>query len=88
MPKRRKEGQSNTTISVSWSDKNRMRRLAKLRKTTKNGDVYESDSIIFNRVLRDYMDNHPSEIKSHTTITYPVKSSNKPVKTQDESQQG
>ena len=43
MPKRRKEGQSNTTISVSWSDKNRMRRLAKLRKTTKNGDVYESD---------------------------------------------
>jgi len=88
MPKKRKEGQSNTTISVSWSDKNRMRRLAKLRKTTKNGDVYESDSVIFNRVLRDYMNTHPNEIKSQTTITYPVKSSSKPVKTQDESQQG
>ena len=36
MPKKRKEGTVNTTISVSWPDKNKMRRLAKLRKTTKN----------------------------------------------------
>ena len=87
MPKKRKEGQSNTTISVSWSDKNRMRRLAKLRKTTKNGDVYESDAVIFNRVLRDYMNNHPAEIKSETTVTYPVKSVSKPTVSPDESQQ-
>ena len=54
MPKKRKEGAVNTTISISWGDKNRLRRLAKKRKTTQNGDVYESDSVIFNRVLKDY----------------------------------
>jgi hypothetical protein len=87
MPKKRKEGTTNTTISVSWSDKNKMRRLANLRKTTKNGDVYESDSVIFNRILRYYIDHNPGEVKSNTTITYPVKTSNRPVKTPDESQQ-
>jgi|LWDU01.1.fsa_nt_gi hypothetical protein len=87
MPKKRKEGTTNTTISVSWSDKNRMRRLANLRKTTKNGDVYESDSVIFNRILRHYIDTHPREVKSVTTVTYPVKIVNTPVKTPNESQQ-
>ena len=86
MPKKRKEGTTNTTISVSWSDKNKMRRLAKLRKTTKNGDVYESDAVIFNRMLRYYIDHNPGEVKSTTTVTYPVKNANKPVKTPDESQ--
>ena len=85
MPKKRKEG-TTTTISVSWSDKNRMRRLAKLRKTTKNGDVYESDAVIFNRILRDYMNNHPTEIKPQTTVTYPVKSVSKQIVSPDESQ--
>jgi hypothetical protein len=88
MPKKRKEGTVNTTISVSWGDKNKMRRLAKLRKTTKNGEVYESDSVIFNRILRFYMDHNPSEVKSATTVTYPVKNVSKPEDSPNESQQG
>ncbi len=71
MPKKRKEGTQNTTISVSWRDKNLMRRLARKRKTTKNGDVYESDSVIFNRILKYYMNNNSSEIRNETTATYP-----------------
>ena len=73
MPKKRKEGAINTTISISWGDKNRLRRLAKKRKTTSNGDVFESDSVIFSRVLKYYFDHNPSEVRNATTITYPVK---------------
>ena len=74
MPKQRKNGALNTTISVAWSDKNRLRRLAKKTKQTKNGDVYESDASIFNRVLKDYMNAHPSEVANATTTTYPLSS--------------
>ena len=73
MPKKRKDGATNTTISVAWSDKNRLRRLAQKTKTTKNGDVYEADYVIFNRILKDYMNNHPDEIKNSTTSTYPLR---------------
>jgi hypothetical protein len=73
MPKKRKDGAHSTTISITWSDKNRLRRLANKLKTTKNGDVYESDAAIFNRVLKDYMNSHPSEVKQVTTLTYPSK---------------
>jgi hypothetical protein len=72
MPKHRKEGATDTTISVKWSDKNRMRRLAKHTKTTKTGKVYESDSIVFARVLKDYMNRHPDEINDRPTSTYPL----------------
>ena len=81
MPKKRKVGAQDTTISVKWSDKNRMRRLAKHTKTTKTGKVFEPDSVIFSRVLKDYMNSHPNEINDRTTSTYPSK-------IQDESQQG
>jgi hypothetical protein len=82
MPKKRKDGAFSTTISITWSDKNRLRRLANKIKTTKNGDVYESDSVIFNRVLKDYMNQHPTEVKQSTTLTYP----SKVLKNQDEVQ--
>jgi len=75
MPKKRKEGATNTTISITWSDKNRLRRLARKTKTTKNGDVFESDAIIFNRVLKDYMNSHPDQVAKATTSTYPLKDS-------------
>lgn len=80
MPKKRKEGATNTTIAVTWADKNRLRRLAKVTKTTKNGDVYEPDYVLFNKVLQYYMDHNPSEVKNVTTSTYPQRS-------QDERQQ-
>jgi hypothetical protein len=81
MPKKRKAGVLNTTISVSWADKNKLRRLARKRKTTKNGDVYESDSVIFNRVLNEYISRHPDQVRNETTATYPEVS-------RDVSQQG
>ena len=79
MPKKRKEGNVNTTMSLSWSDKNRLRRLGRKIKTTKNGDVYEADSVIVHRIIEYYYSRNPSEIKSKTTSTYPLKN-------QDESQ--
>ena len=48
---RRKVGNSHTTISVRWEDKEKLRRHAKLVKKTKNGNMYESDSVLFQRVL-------------------------------------
>ena len=73
MPKKRKEGNVNTTMSLSWSDKNRLRRLGRKIKTTKNGDVYEADSVIVHRIIEYYYSMHPSEVKSKTTSTYPLK---------------
>lgn len=81
MPKKRKDGAYNTTISIRWSDKNSFRRLAKKVKTTKNGDVYETDAVIFSRVLEDYLKTHRDEIGIKTTSTYPLNP-------QDKSQQG
>ena len=81
MPKKRKEGARSTTISIKWSDKNSFRRLANKVKTTKNGDVYEADAVIFSRVLEDYLKRNPGEIAKSTTSTYPLK-------TLDESQPG
>jgi len=51
MPKRRKEGNKFTTISVSWEDKIMMRKFAEFKKETKNGKLYESDAEIFHKLL-------------------------------------
>lgn len=81
MPKKRKEGAQSTTISIRWSDKNSFRKLARKVKETKNGIVYESDTVIFARVIEDYLKKHQDEVATKTTSTYPSK-------TQDESRQG
>ena len=73
LPKQRKEGAQKTTISVSWSSKTTFRKLAKKTKTTKNGDVFESDTVIFDRILEDYLRKHPDEVSRSTTSTYPSK---------------
>lgn len=78
---RRKIGNSHTTISVAWEDKEQFRRLAKLIKKTKNGDMYESDSIVFKRIL-DHFKSSASDISDIPHTTYPVKASLK------QSQQG
>jgi hypothetical protein len=81
MPKKRKEGAIFTTISISWTDKNKLRGLARLVKQTKNGRVFESDSIVFKRILDEYLSRHPQELQEKPTSTYPSK-------TRDVSQQG
>jgi len=61
MPKRRKEGNKFTTISVSWSDKEVMRKFAKFKTETKTGKLYESDAEVFSNMLAQYsMINHDS----------------------------
>lgn len=57
---RRKVGNSHTTISIRWEDKDKLRRHAKLVKKTKNGDMYESDSVLFERVLDFYDKQNPT----------------------------
>jgi len=74
MPKHRKTGAIKTTISIDWNDKNRLRRLARKTKRTRNGDVFESDSSIFTRILNHYIETHVGEYKENPTLTYPKKS--------------
>jgi len=74
MPKKRKEGNLNTTISIRWSDKQKLRRLAKPKKKTKYGVVYDNDAEIFNKVIDYYVKNNPSDI-GDIKNTYPTKDS-------------
>ena len=66
---RRKVGNSHTTISVRWEDKEKLRRHAKLVKKTKNGNMYESDSVLFQRVLNYYTEHTPTS--ESPKATYP-----------------
>jgi len=69
MPKRRKEGNKFTTISISWDDKETFRTFADFKKDTKNGKLYESDSEIFQRLVREYELTHE---KRAAHSTYPT----------------
>ena len=68
---RRKIGNSHTTICVKWEDKELFRRFAKLVKKTRNGEMYESDSAVFHKILAEYVKDHSSETEAHST--YPTK---------------
>jgi hypothetical protein len=68
---RRKAGSTHTTISITWEDKELFRRFAKLVKKTRNGEMYESDSAVFHKILAEYIKDHESETVAHTT--YPTK---------------
>jgi len=70
MPKRRKEGNKFTTISVSWDDKEKLRRLAEFKRDTKNGKLYETDAEIFHRLIVTYALKHGIHNDSHST--YPT----------------
>ena len=64
---RRKVGNSHTTISVRWEDKEKLRRHAKLVKKTKNGDMYESDSVLFHKMLDHFAKEHKQSETPNTT---------------------
>ena len=68
---RRKIGNSHTTICVSWEDKELFRKFAKFVKTTRTGKLYESDSVLFNRMLMFFKQSNPMGEVSNTT--YPTK---------------
>lgn len=68
---KRKIGNSHTTICITWKDKDSFRTFARFVKKTKNGDMYESDSIIFSRMLESFKKINESDKSSHET--YPRK---------------
>ena len=70
MPKRRKEGNKFTTISISWKDKELLRKFAQFKKETKNGKLYDSDAEIFNRVLYYFSQHATANEKGNPT--YPT----------------
>ena len=68
---RRKISNTHTTICITWEDKENFRRFAKFIKKTKTGDLYESDTILFHRVLEEFKNNNTGSEKPNTT--YPTK---------------
>ena len=68
---RRKLGTSNTTISISWEDKDEFRKFAKFVKTTRTGKLYESDAVLFNKMLLFFKESNAVGEVSNTT--YPTK---------------
>ena len=68
---RRKLSNTHTTICITWEDKENFRRFAKFIKKTKTGDLYESDTILFHRVLEEFENNNTGSEKPNTT--YPSK---------------
>jgi len=74
---KRKIGNSHTTICITWNDKDTFRTFAKLVKKTKNGNMYESDSVIFNRMLEAFKQTNESDDNSHET--YPRKTTQEHV---------
>ena len=51
---RRKIGNSDTTICVSWEDKELFRKFASFVKKTRTGNLYESDAVLFSKMLSNY----------------------------------
>ncbi len=73
MPKRRKNGNKFTTISILWEDKIELRKYAKFKKETKNGKLYETDSEVIHMLLDN---TPPATQEGHPT--YPTIHQDKP----------
>jgi len=70
---RRKADNTHTTISIRWTSKERFRKYSQLVKKTRNGDMYESDAVLFDKILEYYENNHEQEHQTPKD-TYPTKS--------------
>tara|TARA_R110000744_G_scaffold329816_1_gene435379 strand:+ start:1227 stop:1442 length:216 start_codon:yes stop_codon:yes gene_type:complete len=68
---RRKIGNSHTTICVSWEDKELFRKFASFVKKTRTGNLYESDAVLFSKMLSHFKENNVVGEISNTT--YPSK---------------
>ena len=69
---KRKTGTVITTIAILWEDKDEFRKFAKFLKKTKRGDMYESDTVLFKRILKSYKEVIKPEHESPNN-TYPRK---------------
>lgn len=69
---RRKKENSHTTICITWDDKERFRKFAEFVKKTRTGKLYESDALLFSRMLEFFArDNKAGDISNST---YPSRS--------------
>ena len=68
---RRKIGNSHTTICIRWEDKERFRKFANFVKKTKTGELYESDTVLFHKLLEAYKAINQASDKQNST--YPKK---------------
>jgi len=73
MAKPRKQGNRNTTISVTWDTKDRLRRHANRIKVSKTGDNYDSDDKILMKILSHYEHDFAG---GNITSTYPSRKVN------------
>ena len=72
---RRKQGNSHTTISITWDDKEEFRKHAKFEKNTRTGKRYESDATLFKRLLDEFKKNNKISDGESSHSTYPSRSS-------------
>jgi len=72
---RRKQGNSHTTISITWEDKEEFRRYAKYEKQTRTGKRYESDATLFKRLLEEFKKHNSISDGELSHSTYPSRSS-------------
>jgi len=73
MAKPRKQGNRNTTVSISWDTKDRLRKYAEPTKVSKTGSNYESDERVLIKMISYYEKNFTGGI---ITTTYPSRKVN------------
>jgi hypothetical protein len=64
---KRKTENSHTTICISWQDKEEFRKFAQFVKKTKTGSLYESDAVLFKKILDSYKKDHNASEQSYST---------------------
>lgn len=76
---KRKIGTVYTTISILWDDKDEFRKFAKFVRKTKNGDMYESDTALFKRMLELFKKHEQSNPNPNNTYPRKISSSQEHV---------
>ncbi len=64
---KRKTENSHTTICIKWEDKEEFRKFAQFVKKTKTGNLYESDAVLFRKLLDSYKKEHHMAELSYST---------------------
>ena len=64
---KRKTENSHTTICIRWEDKEEFRKFAQFVKKTKTGNLYESDAVLFKKLLENYKREHNASEQSYST---------------------
>lgn len=83
MPKPRKLDKIDTSIKITWKDKDLMSKYKQKKQRAKDSQVeqFESDSEVFYRILMEYHKLNPLSSSIQPKSTYPAlrKTSSKPI---------